>query len=177
MTDVLIIYSSTDGHTIKICSHLSEQLERLSLKVRTRELSEANQDDLNRANMVLIGAAIRYGKHRPEVYDFIRTNKATLETRLSGFFSVCLVARKANKNTPQTNPYYKKFLSRSDWTPDLMAVFAGKVNYPIYNWSDRLMIRFIMWLTKGPTDPQTVKEFTNWQAVNNFATEISNRLK
>ena len=141
------------------------------------ELNEASQDDLNRARMILIGAAIRYGKHKPEVYDFISTHRATLDSRISGFFSVCLVARKANKNTPQTNPYYKKFLKRSGWQPDLMAVFAGKVNYPIYNWSDRLMIRLIMWITKGPTDPQTVKEFTDWQRVNDFATEIGNRLK
>ena len=177
MTDVLIIYSSTDGHTIRICSHLSERLKRSGRNVRMCELSETSADDLNRTNMILIGAAIRYGKHKPQVYDFIASNREFLDSRLSGFFSVCLVARKANKNTPQTNPYFKKFLKRSGWQPDLMAVFAGKVNYPIYNWSDRLMIRFIMWITKGPTDPQTVKEFTDWQRVNDFAIEINNRLK
>ena len=30
-----------------------------------------------------------------------------------------------------------------------------------------------MWMTKGPTDPSTVVEFTDWQAVDRFAQEIS----
>jgi len=27
------------------------------------------------------------------------------------------------------------------------------------------MIRFIMWMMKGPTDPNSVTEFTDWDAV------------
>ncbi len=35
------------------------------------------------------------------------------------------------------------------------------------------MIRFIMWMTKGPTDPKSVVEFTDWKAVEKFAYDIS----
>ncbi|MEI7614715.1 MAG: menaquinone-dependent protoporphyrinogen IX dehydrogenase, partial [Betaproteobacteria bacterium] len=38
---------------------------------------------------------------------------------------------------------------------------------------DRLMIRLIMLMTKGPTDPETVVEFTDWQQVENFARLLS----
>jgi menaquinone-dependent protoporphyrinogen oxidase len=31
------------------------------------------------------------------------------------------------------------------------------------------MIRFIMLITKGPTDPNAVVEFTDWQRVDAFA--------
>ena len=31
------------------------------------------------------------------------------------------------------------------------------------------MIRFIMWLTKGDTDPKSVIEYTNWEEVDKFA--------
>lgn len=34
------------------------------------------------------------------------------------------------------------------------------------------MIRFIMWITRGPTDPSTVIEYTDWRAVDAFAREI-----
>jgi len=37
---------------------------------------------------------------------------------------------------------------------------------------DRNIIRFIMWLTKGPTDPNTKVEFTDWQKVDEFAQQI-----
>jgi menaquinone-dependent protoporphyrinogen oxidase len=34
------------------------------------------------------------------------------------------------------------------------------------------MIRFIMWMTKGPTAPDTNIEFTNWEDVDRFAASI-----
>ena len=36
-----------------------------------------------------------------------------------------------------------------------------------------MMIRFIMWITKGPTDPQAVVDFTDWQQVENFGQVVS----
>ena len=35
------------------------------------------------------------------------------------------------------------------------------------------MIRFIMWMTKGPTDPKAVVEFTDWSRVEAFGHEIA----
>ena len=62
-----------------------------------------------------------------------------------------LVARKDDKNTPDTNPYLKKFLETIGWTPDTLDVFAGILDYSKYSFFDRLMIRLIMKLTNGPT--------------------------
>ena len=84
-----------------------------------------------------------------------------------------LVARKSGKDTPEGSPYIRLFHKRTDWQPDLLGVFAGKLNYPVYGWRDRNIIRFIMWLTKGPTDPSTVKEFTDWGKVELFADQVS----
>jgi menaquinone-dependent protoporphyrinogen oxidase len=35
------------------------------------------------------------------------------------------------------------------------------------------MIRFIMWMTKGPTDPDTNIEFTDWNQVEEFGRVVS----
>ena len=37
-----------------------------------------------------------------------------------------------------------------------------------YSFFDRLMILLIMWITKGPTDPNAVVEFTDWHQVEAF---------
>lgn len=37
---------------------------------------------------------------------------------------------------------------------------------------DRMVIRFIMWMTKGPTHPDAVVEFTDWARVEAFAREF-----
>jgi menaquinone-dependent protoporphyrinogen oxidase len=35
------------------------------------------------------------------------------------------------------------------------------------------MIRFIMWMTKGPTDPNTITEFTDWNKVEEFGQMVA----
>jgi menaquinone-dependent protoporphyrinogen oxidase len=86
---------------------------------------------------------------------------------------VNLVARKPEKNTPETNPYMRAFLAKVPWRPTLVGVFGGDLDYQRYGAFDRNVIRFIMWLTKGPTDPQTKIEYTNWDEVERFATRIA----
>jgi menaquinone-dependent protoporphyrinogen oxidase len=34
------------------------------------------------------------------------------------------------------------------------------------------MIRFIMWMTKGPTDTSATFEFTDWNKVDDFAAQL-----
>ncbi len=83
------------------------------------------------------------------------------------------MARKPEKNHPETNPYLIKFLRQIPWKPMKLAVFAGKIDYQKYKFWDRLMIRLIMWMTKGPTDPKTNIDFTNWSQVEDFGQVIS----
>jgi len=35
------------------------------------------------------------------------------------------------------------------------------------------MIRLIMWMTKGPTDPTSTIEFTDWDKVDEFGRKIA----
>ena len=70
-------------------------------------------------------------------------------------------------------PYVRKFFESVDWQPAFVGVFAGKIDYPRYGFVDRTMIRFIMWITKGPTDPSGTFEFTDWDAVEAFGHEIA----
>lgn len=173
MANILIVYSTTDGHTRKICERIKEVLEAQDHAVTLLFVNDDPDIDLEPFDKVVIGASIRYGKHRPQVYEFIRKHQQQLESKPNAFFSVNVVARKAEKNQPETNPYLQKFLKQISWQPKTLAVFAGKIDYPIYTVWDRQVIRFIMWMTKGPTDPQTVVEFTDWNKVDDFGRTIA----
>ncbi|MBT8087173.1 MAG: menaquinone-dependent protoporphyrinogen IX dehydrogenase, partial [Gammaproteobacteria bacterium] len=48
-------------------------------------------------------------------------------------------------------------------------VFAGRIDYPSLGFFDKNMIRFILWMGKGPTDPTGTFEFTDWEKVEEFA--------
>ena len=171
MINSLIIYSSTDGHTKIICERIIN-FSNQEDKVKIISLSEAAKLNLSKFNKIIIGASIRYGRHSKELYKFIELNKNILDTKDSVFFSVNVVARKLEKNTPDTNPYIKKFLKISKWRPKKIGVFAGKVDYPKYNFLDKYIIKFIMFITKGPTDTSQSYEFTDWSKVDNFAKEL-----
>ena len=168
MSKIIIIYSTTDGHTREICSHLLKIIEKENNEVILISIEDENNINLNEFDKIIIGASIRYGKHSQKVYNFINKNLQILDKKSNAFFSVNVVARKPNKNQPETNPYLKKFLSQISWKPKELAVFAGKIDYKKYSMFDRYMIRMIMWITKGPTHPKTNIEFTDWNQVNKF---------
>ena len=167
----LIIYSTTDGQTISIAEKIGEVLEN-SIVI---SVTDAESLNLNDFETIVIGASIRYGKHKPEVYKFIKDNLEVLDAKKNAFFSVNVVARKPEKNTPDTNPYMQKFLELSKWSPKSLSVFAGKIDYPQYRFVDKQMIRFIMWMTKGPTNINGTFEFTDWKKVESFAKELKSQ--
>ncbi|MCX7148195.1 MAG: menaquinone-dependent protoporphyrinogen IX dehydrogenase [Rhodocyclales bacterium] len=173
MARILIVFSSTDGHTIKICDRLQQVIERNAHQVTVVSVKDVRQTDLLAFDKIVIGASIRYGKHSKLIVDFIGRNLPLLDSKSNAFFSVNIVARKPEKNRPETNPYMRKFLRQIAWRPKKLAVFAGKLDYPRYSSFDRFMIRFIMLMTKGPTDPGTVVEFTDWQQVEAFGQLVS----
>jgi menaquinone-dependent protoporphyrinogen oxidase len=172
MARILILYSSTDGHTIEICARLQQVIERHAHEVTVAPIAGYRLPDPDAIDKIVIGASIRYGRHSKQVSEFIDGNRQLLDSKPNAFFSVNIVARKPEKNRPETNPYMKKFLRQIAWRPMLVAVFAGKLDYPRYGFLDRMMIRLIMALTKGPTDPSTVVEFTDWRQVDAFARQI-----
>jgi len=168
----LLLYFSGYGHTRKIAERIRMRLEALGEEAHAASLTDDGVDPAA-YDRIILGASIRNGKHKPPVHDFIHRYQSLLEERSSGFFSVNLVARKPAKNTPETNPYVKAFLEKCPWTPDLVGVFAGNLDYQRYSFMDRNIIRFIMWLTKGPTDPNTNAEFTDWDEVDRFAERVA----
>ena len=173
MAEVLLVYSTVDGHTREICSRLCAVIEADGHSVTVVELTPDSAIDLDQPDAVVIGASIRYGRHRAEVARLINDNAATLDSKPGAFFSVNAVARKPEKKTPETNPYVRKFLASIRWQPPLVGIFAGKIDYPHYGFLDKTMIRFIMWLTNGPTDPHGTFEFPDWDAVDEFGRRVA----
>tara|TARA_A200000113_G_C8719063_1_gene307717 strand:+ start:181 stop:696 length:516 start_codon:yes stop_codon:yes gene_type:complete len=168
MTKYLFLYSTTDGHTKRICEYIGNILKQQNHEIKIEPIS-LELKKLSEYDAIILGASIRYGKHQKSVFNFINKHKDLLETKKSAFFSVNVVARKSEKNSPNTNPYMKKFLKTSSWQPNKLGVFAGKVDYPSYKFFDKYIIRMIMWITKGPTDISQSYEFTDWKVVENFA--------
>jgi len=172
MANILLAYHTIDGHTRKICESLQVDLAGRGEHVVVASLLDGDVDP-TLYNVIVIGASIRYGHHNSAVLEFIRAHRALLESKPTGFFSVNLVARKPDKNTPETNPYVGKFLAKARWQPNLVGVFAGSLDYQRCGPADRRIIQLIMWLTDGPTDLQAKVDYTDWDEVRSYAGRIA----
>ena len=168
MKSSLIIYSSTDGHTKKICKYILSIIEQ-KYNTKLISITSVHFEKLEEYDLIIIGASIRYGKHKPEIYHFIEQHKLLLNSKITAFFSVNAVARKSDKNKIDNNPYIQKFISLTSWKPNYLEVFAGQIVYSKYKFIDKIMILLIMWLTNGPTDTSMIHEFTDWSKVKNFS--------
>ena len=164
----IFIYSTSNGQSLKICNAINKNKESLII-----DIDKIKTVELNKFDQIIIGASVKYGDHNKKIYDFIKNNKILLETKKTGFFSVNATARKSEKNKPETNPYVIKFLKKTNWTPDNIGVFAGKIDFPNYNFLEKYIIKVIMWITNGPTDTSKTFEFTDWEDVKEFSDKIN----
>lgn len=170
---LLIAYSTTDGHALEICERIAHIVRAEGHVVDLCEIEQVSSPALDACDRVVIGASVRYGHHRPTVAAFIARHQAALDARSNAFFSVNAVGRKPHKRQADTNPYVRKFLRRISWKPQQVEIFGGRIDYPRYGFFDRNMIRLIMWMTGGPTDPRSVTDFTDWTQVEAFAHRLT----
>ncbi len=167
----VIFYATTDGHTKKIAETLAKDWQGdVVIEPADRLASYVGNPEVD---SVVIGASIRYGHYNKELVASIRQHVDWLHNIESSFYSVNLTARKPGKDDPATSSYVQKFLRKTGWVPDHIAMFAGKLCYPNYRFWDKQVIRFIMTITGGCNDGVSTVEYTNWSEVQRFSKTIS----
>ena len=169
---ILVAYSTVDGHTQEICARIAAVLSEAGHDVTQASFDGPPMAPPSEFDRVVVGASIRYGKHRENVVTWVNRHAKALASMPSAFFSVNLLGRKPDRDRVETNAYVQRFLKRIDWRPDAVAIFAGKLNYPVYSFWDRQVIRLIMWMTSGPTNPDAVVDYTDWDRVEAFARDL-----
>jgi menaquinone-dependent protoporphyrinogen oxidase len=172
---VAIYYATRDGQSRRIAEHIWRRLDDGRMPPAPRDLLPdlPTSTELAQAQVIVLVAAVRYGKHLPEVESFLKAYSALPAPPPLALASVNLSARKAGKTTRSGNVYLRKTIARHRLVPALAVAFAGRLDYRRYKWRDRQIIRFIMLLTGGPTDPNTCIEYTSWTAVDEFAIRIA----
>ena len=172
---VAVYYATRDGQAQRIaeriCRHLGERDTPQTLHNLLPDLPSA--EELAGRPLIVLVAAIRYGYHLPEARRFLAVYRNVSSPPPLALVSVNLTARKPGKASATGNVYLRKFIARQKLTPALATAIAGRLDYPRYNWFDRTAIRLIMTMTGGPTDPDTVVEYTSWPAVEAFAAEVA----
>lgn len=174
MHTILITYASRDGQAQRIAIKLAEHLHAVDFDCQLLDLHAEvpDRNALSQASLVVLVAAVRYGKHLAVATQWLERDSDLLNTRPLAVVSVNLTARNAHKRDINSNAYLRRLLHRYGLKTVAACAIAGKLDYPRYRWVDRQMIRMIMALTGGPTDPRVSTEFTDWSAVESFAGQL-----
>ena len=69
MDKILILFSTTDGHTISICNRIADVLS-MTGSVSITSLERCSELEIKSADKILVGASIRYGKHKKNLFSF-----------------------------------------------------------------------------------------------------------
>lgn len=171
MKHVLLAYYSHAGHTSRIARTIAKTIEEAGHKCEMVEMMEIVREgiDWDQYDTVIVGSPIVYGTYNKIVWEFCSAFKDKLDALPNSFFNVTVVARSPEKATPFGNRYLQKFIRRSAWKPKDLKCFAGKVDYPNWNWFETLMIQIIMRMTDGPTDRTQSVDFTDYEDVKRYA--------
>ena len=174
--NVLIVYSSHAGHTARIARTMMNTIVQAGHACEMMDVKEAIREEVewNKYDTVIVGAAVIYGVYTKDFWEFVNRFHGIINQKRNAFFNITVVARTPYKATVEGNRYMQRFIQKSPWKPQELKCFAGKVDYPHWTWYQRLAIQMIMKMTKGPTDPTTIIDYTNWEDVEAFALHCVN---
>jgi len=170
-----LFYATRDGQSRRIAERIADRLAGRGISVLPHDLAGATlaPSSIEAARLVVVVAAVRYGRPLPEADQFLAGYRALRDPPQLVLLSVNLTARKPGKDTVEGNAYLRKSIARHRLAPALALAIAGKLDYSRYGWLDRQLIRFIMKLTGGPTDPAVCIDFTPWDVVDDVALRIA----
>jgi menaquinone-dependent protoporphyrinogen oxidase len=177
MASILLIFSTHDGQTARIAERIDLVLREAGhvVDMHTDEAAGLGVD-MVRHDAVVIGGAVHMGRHARSLEDLARHNHAKLATRPNAFFSVSLSAAGTQAQRDDASGVVAQFFQRTGWHPDDVAIFAGALPYTRYNPFMRFLMKLIVNKAGGDTDTSRDYEYTDWAAVDRFATLIASRL-
>ena len=175
MTEILIAYGTTDGHTARIAKYLADVLRGQGHEAAAVDLKRSPDAPLDDHDAVIVGGSIHMGKHDEHLRDFVRRNRVALERLPSAFFSVSLAAHGDMENA---RAYVENFQQETGWQPTQVGFFSGALLYRQYGFFKRLMMKKIVRDKPGNLSLDTSRdhEYTEWDEVRRFAEDFLERL-
>lgn len=172
---VPVFCATTEGQTRRIAAEIAATLRAQGFVSDVHCLSDSMPpvDWLN-VRGVVVGASVHMGRHQKVALDFATREASHLSARPSAFFSVSLSA--ASKNPAEVDAargLATNFLRQTRWQPNRVLSVAGKLAYSKYGFVTRQLLRLIAWREGAPTDTSRDYEFTDWNAVRQFALDVA----
>jgi menaquinone-dependent protoporphyrinogen oxidase len=178
MSRILVLYSSIDGQTARIAGRIGALLAASGHAVTPMVAGAPGlAQRLEEHDAVIVGGGIRYGKHARNLERAVRDGSGVIAARPNAFFSVSLSAGGPGARPALAARFIEEFVASTGWRPRRAVSFAGALRYTKYNAFIRFMMRLIVRAAGGDTDTSRDYEYTDWRAVERFASEFAAQLE
>ncbi len=167
MSEYLIVYGTSYGHTAKVVERVAATLRREGRQVTIwRGDALPPLVSLEPFEGVIIAGSVKFGRHQRYLRDFVRRFAPQLNAMPSIFISVCgALAGNQEGGRQEAREYVQRFLKETGWQPRHVTSVAGAVTYTRYGPITRWIMRRISSRTGRPTDTSRDWEFTDWEAL------------
>ncbi len=173
LPSILIVYGTGHGQTAAVARHIDGVLSARGHAVTTRHVSNPPADPVDSFDAILVGASVNYNRHQRGVVSFVETHREALESRPSGFFQLSFAAAAPSEAARAgALEWVDDFVQDTGWQPDRVGNFAGAVKYTEYSRPVKWLFTLLSAVTTGDTDTSRDYEYTDWDAVERFASEF-----
>jgi menaquinone-dependent protoporphyrinogen oxidase len=175
---ILVAFGTTHGHTAKVATAIGEAIDRAGAQAVVVDTAlNAAAIDVDGFDGVIVAASVHAGGYQDAVLDWVRRRARSLNTMPTAFVSVCLgVLQEDGKVQAELAQLRDRFLDKTGWTPQIVLPVAGALAYSRYNFVTRALMRRVAAQAGGDTDTAHDYEYTDWQALAEFATSFARRL-
>ena len=182
----LVLYASKHGQTAKIAARIAAVLREHDVEVTLRSAADGIDDSPAAFDGCVLAASVHAGHHQHEIVEYVKEHSTPLSDRPSAFVSVSLTAADAtDESRTATRELIDDFLDDTGWNTDKTLPVAGALQYQEYDFVTRLVMRLIASrhgayadtpTDHGVTDTKHDQEFTDWTAVDRFASAFASTL-
>jgi menaquinone-dependent protoporphyrinogen oxidase len=141
---VLILFSTTEGHTRKLAQFAAAQLTRRGHEVLVHDAVQPNLPDLTGFDAAFLFASVHVGHYQHSFIEAVRKNHDALNAMPSALVSVSLSATGDNPSDLVGLRDCVERLERNTlWHPGAVHHAAGAMLFSAYGFFTKLAIKFI----------------------------------
>jgi menaquinone-dependent protoporphyrinogen oxidase len=171
MTTILVLFHTSEGQTARIADHIGAVLRDLGDDVEVHDVAGAPAPE--RFDGVIVGDSIHAAHHSKALTRYLEDHVAVLNKLPAALFQVSLTSANPDaEHTATAEGLVHELLERTHFDPDLVGLFAGALVYTKYGWFKRQVMRALTRREGGDTDTSRDYDYTDWQAVEQFAQDV-----
>ena len=168
----LVVYATSEGHTALVAERIADVLRRTidDVDVRLAEVGPAPEG----YDVVVAGGPIHATHHARHLVHWLERYAAELERVPTALFQVSLTSASDDEAHNRTaRELLAQLEEKTGFDPDIVGLFAGALMYTRYGWFKRHLMRAIAHHEGGDTDMGKDYDYTDWDAVESFATDVA----